>query len=92
MSGGMDSVVMTELFHQARFNFAIAHCNFGLRGKESDADEKFVKTLAKKYKVSFYMVRFDTKVYAKEQHLSTQEAARDLRYEWFFKTMGKHRY
>ena len=91
VSGGMDSIVMTELFHKAKFNFAIAHCNFGLRGKESDADEQFVKALAKKYKVDFFSVRFETKMHAKEHGLSIQEAARDLRYEWFFNTMSKQK-
>ena len=67
VSGGMDSVVMTELFHQAKFNFAIAHCNFQLRGKESDGDEKFVKELAKKYGVKFFSTRFDTEKEVKEK-------------------------
>jgi tRNA(Ile)-lysidine synthase TilS/MesJ len=53
VSGGMDSAVMLHLFARAKFNFAVAHCNFGLRGEESDADEAFVKKLAKKYKAPF---------------------------------------
>ena len=50
--GGLDSVVMCDLFHQAGFQFAIAHCNFQLRGKESDEDETFVEALAEKYNVN----------------------------------------
>lgn len=83
VSGGMDSKVMCELFHQADFKFGIAHCNFKLRAKESDGDEQFVKALAKKYKVSFYATSFDTEAYANSNKISTQMAARDLRYQWF---------
>src|SRR5436190_17436739 len=83
VSGGVDSSVMAELFHRAGFKFDIAHCNFQLRGKESDADEIFVKSLAKKYKASFFSERFKTKEYAKKNKLSIQEAARNLRYNWF---------
>lgn len=83
VSGGMDSVVMAELFHRAGFRFAIAHCNFRLRGKESDGDELFVKELAKKYSVKFFSARFQTEREAVTKKISIQMAARDLRYEWF---------
>jgi len=83
VSGGMDSVVMCELFHQSKIKFAIAHCNFGLRGKESDEDELFVEQLSEKYNVPFHTITFDTKQYAKTKKLSIQVAARDLRYNWF---------
>jgi tRNA(Ile)-lysidine synthase len=83
VSGGVDSVVMSSLFHQAKLNFAIAHCNFGLRGQESEKDEAFVRALAQKYQVAFYTIGFDTKAYAKDNKLSTQMAARELRYAWF---------
>lgn len=83
VSGGMDSVVMCELFHFAGLKFGIAHCNFQLRGKESDGDEAFVKALAKKYKVEFHSVKFNTSAFAKKNKLSTQIAARELRYKWF---------
>ena len=83
VSGGVDSVVMSSLFYQANLNFSIAHCNFGLREKASDADEAFVRSLAKKYQVPFYTKRFETKNYAEENKLSIQMAARDLRYQWF---------
>ncbi len=83
VSGGMDSVVMCELYQQAGFEFGIAHCNFRLRGEESDGDARFVKNLAKRYKVPFYSIEFETNKIAKELGISTQMAARDLRYEWF---------
>ncbi len=83
VSGGIDSVVMCNLFHQAKFPFAIAHCNFQLRDKESDADAQFVKDLAKKYGVEFFVKKFDTKKYAEEKNISIQLAARELRYAWF---------
>nr|MBA3704911.1 tRNA lysidine(34) synthetase TilS [Bacteroidota bacterium] len=83
VSGGIDSVVMCELFHQAELNFAIAHCDFQLRGKESKKDALFVKQLAKKYKVPFFCKQFDTAAYADGIGISIQMAARDMRYEWF---------
>lgn len=83
VSGGVDSVVLCELCRQAGFDFAIAHCNFQLRGKEADEDENFVKRLAEKYNVQFFVKKFDTEKYATENKLSIQVAARDLRYEWF---------
>ena len=72
VSGGCDSVVMCELFYKAGFSFAIAHCNFQLRGKESDTDELFVKKLAKKYKAPLFSVRFETKKHAKNSAASKQ--------------------
>jgi tRNA(Ile)-lysidine synthase len=83
LSGGIDSVVLCELFSQARLNFGIAHCNFQLRGNESDGDEHFAEELAASYNVSFHSITFDTETYAHTNKLSIQEAARDLRYEWF---------
>ncbi len=92
LSGGIDSVVMCELFFQAGFSFGIAHCNFKLRGEESDTDARFVSTLAEKYKVTLHSIIFDTKEYAKDQGISTQMAARDLRYEWFEKIRTENNY
>lgn len=83
ISGGIDSIVMTHLFHKTGFSFGIAHCNFALRGKESDAEEKFVEKLAKGFKVPFFVKRFKTSVYATEHKISVQMAARELRYSWF---------
>ena len=83
VSGGIDSVVLCELFHQANVKFGIAHCNFHLRGGESDADELFVSTLAMKYDAPFFRNDFETESYAKDKGLSIQMAARELRYNWF---------
>ncbi|OQX80583.1 MAG: tRNA lysidine(34) synthetase TilS [Bacteroidetes bacterium 4484_249] len=83
VSGGIDSVVMTELFGLAGFNYSIAHCNFGLRVEESDEDEKFVMNLAKKKKVNIFVKKFDTRKFASENKISIQMAARRLRLEWF---------
>ena len=83
VSGGIDSIVMCELFHQAGLKFGIAHCNFQLRGEESDTDELFVEELAEKYDVQFHSVSFNTAAYAKKNKLSIQLAARKLRYDWF---------
>lgn len=92
VSGGRDSVAMVYLFRAAQLNFGIAHCNFKLRGKDSDNDEKFVFDLAKKLKVPFYTNSFDTKTYAKTNKLSTQMAARELRYSWFAEIKTKNNY
>ena len=83
VSGGVDSVVLCELCHQAGFNFIIAHCNFQLREEESERDEIFVIELAKKYDVEIFIKKFETEKYAEEKKLSIQVAARELRYEWF---------
>jgi tRNA(Ile)-lysidine synthase len=83
VSGGVDSVVLCELCKQAGYNFVIAHCNFQLRGEESERDEKFVKALGKKYGVEVLIKKFDTEYFAAENKMSIQEAARELRYGWF---------
>jgi tRNA(Ile)-lysidine synthase len=83
VSGGKDSVLMVHFFKKAGFNFGIAHCNFGLRGGESQRDEHFVRTLAAIMDVPLYVTHFETKTYAASHKISTQMAARDLRYAWF---------
>ena len=92
VSGGADSVLLTELFHKAGFDYGIAHCNFHLREEESDTDESFVKDLATKYNAVFYCVHFDTKEYAVEKGISIEMAARELRYKWFNKILEKESY
>ena len=83
VSGGVDSVVLCELTKQAGYDFAIAHCNFQLRGDDSNRDEKFVQELATKYGVAFYIKYFDTNTISKQEKKSIEETARDLRYDWF---------
>ena len=83
VSGGADSVALAHLLKGAGINFEIAHCNFKLRGAESDRDEAFVKNLAVSIDVPFSCKHFDTEAYAATNKISIQEAARDLRYAWF---------
>jgi tRNA(Ile)-lysidine synthase len=83
VSGGVDSVVLCELCKQAGHNFMIAHCNFQLRGKESERDKEFVIALGDKYGAEVLVKDFDTEKYAQEKKKGIQEAARDLRYGWF---------
>jgi tRNA(Ile)-lysidine synthase len=85
VSGGLDSVVLADVLHKLKYEIAFAHCNFGLRGEDSEADELFVKKLAKKYEAPFYSEHFSTKAFAEEHGLSIQMAARQLRYAWFEK-------
>jgi tRNA(Ile)-lysidine synthase len=92
ISGGIDSVCMAGLFHEAGFNFAIAHCNFGLRADESEEDEDFVKKLAKKYKVPFFVQHFNTSEFAAQEKISIQMAARELRYAWFQELLIREKY
>ncbi len=83
ISGGLDSVVLAHLCNNLKLNSALAHCNFNLRGKESDADEDFVLQLAEDLDLEVFIERFETETYAEQNKLSTQMAARELRYNWF---------
>jgi tRNA(Ile)-lysidine synthase len=87
VSGGVDSVVLCDLLFKCGFNFAIAHCNFQLRGEESERDEQFVRSLGDKYNKEVLVERFNTNAIAEQQKISIQEAARSLRYAWFNKLM-----
>jgi tRNA(Ile)-lysidine synthase len=91
VSGGIDSVVMTYLFHSLGFNFAIAHCNFLLRGKESDGDQRFVEELAVRLNRPLFVKAFNTKSFARHHRISIQMAARDLRYDWFNELADQHK-
>ena len=92
VSGGIDSVVLTHLSASVGFDFALCHCNFQLRGEESNEDEEFVMKLAKDLSVNIFTTRFHTEKYAEENKLSIQVAARDLRYEWFYELIDEHQY
>ena len=83
ISGGADSVCLMHVLLALGYSFDLAHCDFNLRGKESDEDESFVKELAKKYQLKLHVKQFDTTSYSTENKISTQMAARDLRYAWF---------
>jgi tRNA(Ile)-lysidine synthase len=83
ISGGLDSTVLAHLLFHAGQSIGLAHANFGLREEEADKDEAFVKALAEEWGVPFFSKRFETKKYATLHGLSTQMAARQLRYEWF---------
>ncbi len=83
LSGGADSVVLLHLLLQLGYRCEAAHCNFHLRGKESDIDEQFVTQLCTSLNVPLYIQHFQTQTYATEHHLSIEMAARELRYAWF---------
>ena len=91
ISGGIDSVVLAHLLKKGGFAFSLAHCNFKLRGKDSDADEAFCKSLGKDLEVNFYTQTFDTKAYCKKNKVSIQMAARELRYAWFNELVKKEK-
>ena len=92
ISGGIDSVVLAYLLKELNLDFSLAHCNFKLRYDDSDKDAIFVNSLAKKLEVECYSVEFDTVSYAEKNKLSTQMAARELRYNWFDKLLSTHKY
>lgn len=85
VSGGIDSMVMADLFLTSQLPFAIAHCNFQLRGAEADADEALVKTWCDQHHVPFYTTHFDTQYFSALWKKGIQETARKLRYDWFSK-------
>nr|AOE11324.1 tRNA(Ile)-lysidine synthetase [uncultured bacterium] len=89
-SGGLDSVVLSRLFKELNYDISLAHCNFSLRGKESDEDEKFVILLADKLSIPIFNKKFNTKAYKIKHKLSTQVAARQLRYQWFEEVCTEH--
>jgi tRNA(Ile)-lysidine synthase len=91
VSGGLDSMVLTHLCLQQKLDFELAHCNFKLRGKDSDDDEKFVVSYAKKNNLKLYLSHFDTTGYVKKSKVSVEIAARELRYAWFAEIMNQNK-
>lgn len=92
VSGGPDSAAMTDIFYKAGYTFDIAHCNFMLRGQDSDDDEKFVNLLAYNYKAKIHSKKCETKNFAAKNRLSIEMAARQLRYQWFEELSQKFGY
>jgi len=92
ISGGIDSVILAHLLHEMQLNFSLAHCNFKLRYEDSDKDAGFIVDIADKLEIECHTIEFDTTSYAEEKKLSTQMAARELRYNWFDKLISKYDY
>jgi tRNA(Ile)-lysidine synthase len=92
VSGGIDSMVMSHLFIRLGTDTGIAHCNFSLRGADSDLDEELVRDFAGRNGIPFFPIRFNTLEHAEANGISVQMAARELRYEWFEKTRIENRY
>ena len=92
ISGGMDSVVLARLCKSSGFDFALVHCNFNLREEESLRDENFVRSLAKEWGVKLFVEKFETGIFAKEERISIQEAARKLRYRYFEEIISDHHF
>lgn len=91
-SGGIDSMVMVDLFRKLPFEIAIAHCNFQLRGLESFGDQKFIQDYAQANEIPLFLTQFDTEAFANDYKLSTQVAARELRYNWFYELLETKKY
>ena len=92
VSGGIDSMCLAQKVRLEGGPFAIAHCNFGLRGEESDGDEAFVREWASAHGIPFHVKRFDTQAFASTQGISIEMAARRLRYHWFGELCREHGY
>ncbi|MBR1768985.1 MAG: tRNA lysidine(34) synthetase TilS [Bacteroidales bacterium] len=92
ISGGVDSMVMLDLFKRSHYKFSIAHCNFHLRGEESVRDENFVRDFAEKNGIELFVQNFDTFAYMEKEKKSLEMSARDLRYDWFNKLLEEHQF
>ncbi len=89
VSGGKDSMALLDLFYSEGFQVEVAHANFQLRGEEANLDEQLVHTYCQVRNIPFHVKRFDTKKHAKESKTSTQMAARELRYQWFYQLLAQ---
>ena len=92
ISGGVDSMVLANLFLINNLNFSIAHCNFQLRGKESDDDELFINKWCSEKDIKLYNKKFSTEDYCKNNKLTIQMGARELRYKWFRELIDKEKH
>ena len=92
VSGGSDSTCLSAIFNKIGVQFSTAHCNFQLRGEESNGDEEFVRTFIKENKIEGHFIRFETKKLALENKSSIQEEARSLRYNWFKQLRTQHHF
>lgn len=90
LSGGIDSVILLDLLFKTGFTISIAHCNFHLRGDESNQDEQFVRNLGINYNLTTFVNNCNAAEYAKNNKISIQESARELRYDWFEKLLVEH--
>lgn len=92
ISGGIDSMVMVHLLHQLKLDIALCHCNFQLRGLESFGDQNFVQEYANSNQIPLFLTQFDTEAFANDYKVSTQIAARELRYNWFYELLETEAY
>ncbi len=91
VSGGADSIALLHAFKYLNLKILALHCNFNLRGKESNMDEQFVKRFCDSYGIALSVKHFDTRSYAQEKGISIEMAARELRYTWFHEMKQKKR-
>ena len=92
VSGGCDSMVMLHLFRQLEYDFVVAHCNFNLRGAESDGDETLLHDYCGEHGIELYVKSFDTREFALQEGISIEMAARELRYQWFYELLDALKY
>ena len=92
VSGGLDSMVLLYLFQQLPYEIVVLHCNFQLRGLESFGDQNFIQNYCEQNNIPVFVTQFDTEAFAKDYKLSTQVAARELRYNWFYELLETHKF
>lgn len=92
VSGGVDSMVLVDIFYKLKFEIAVANCDFQLRGEESHLDSAFVETYCAKNAIPFFVKKFETKEFAEINKTSIQQAAREMRYDWFYELLATEGY